>query len=206
MNIFYVTIIVVALDQITKLLVKGFTIPFLSFTYTGMQYGESIPVIGDFFKFTFVENPGIAFGVDFGDAVKLWLSLFSVIASIGLAIYLYKIQNESKIYRFSIAIILGGAIGNTIDRVFYGLFYGYAPLFYGKVVDFFDVDFFNFELFNRTYDRWPIFNIADVAVSVGVLLLIVFYKKIPKHENTELQTSEAAVESIPESKADKTEN
>ena len=76
-----------------------------------------------------------------------------------------------------VAFILGGAVGNLIDRLFYGIFYGYAPVFYGKVVDFFDVDFFDFSIFGRSYDRWPIFNIADAAVTIGVLILIIFYKK-----------------------------
>jgi signal peptidase II len=90
------------------------------------------------------------------------------------------IKNKSWTLRFSIALILGGAVGNLIDRTFYGIFFDYAPLFYGKVVDFFDVDFFDFTLFGRSYDRWPVFNIADAAVTIGVLVLILFYKK---HEN-----------------------
>lgn len=171
------TFVVIVADQLSKIFVKGFSIPFLNFKVEGMFYGQRIPIIGDFFQFTFVENPGMAFGIDIGNGLKLYLSLFSVIASIGLLIYIYSVRRHSLSLRLSLALILGGAIGNLIDRVFYGVFYGYAPLFYGKVVDFFDVDFFNFELFGRYYDRWPIFNIADMAVTCGVILLLVFYKK-----------------------------
>ena len=66
--------------------------------------------------------------------------------------------------------------------MFYGVFYGYAPLFYGKVVDFLDFDFFNISFFGRSYDRWPIFNFADAAVSIGVIILILFYKRHNKEK------------------------
>jgi signal peptidase II len=87
--------------------------------------------------------------------------------------------------RLSLAMILGGAVGNLIDRVFYGVFYGYAPLFYGKVVDFIDMDFFKINFFGHHYDRFPIFNIADMAVSLGVVLLILCHNKMTSKE-TEL--------------------
>lgn len=182
MRVLYLTLGIVIADQLSKIFVKGFSIPFMNINFSGMLYGDSIPIFGDFFKMTFVENPGMAFGVDLGDSLKLWISIFSVLASAGLFIYLYSVRNQGLSLRISLAFILGGAIGNFIDRVFYGVFYGYAPLFYGKVVDFFDVDFFNFEILGRSYDRWPIFNIADMAVSIGVLTLIVFYNKHEKKE------------------------
>jgi signal peptidase II len=84
--------------------------------------------------------------------------------------------------------------------MFYGLIYDYAPLFYGKVVDFFDFDFFNFSIFGRSYDRWPIFNIADAAVSVGVLILLFFYKH---HEAEDKKSREAAEELDKQSNAEK---
>ncbi len=180
MKIFFVSLAVVIADQASKLLVKGFSIPFLHFYYAGMNYGDTIRVIGNFFRITFIENPGLAFGFDPGIDFKLWVSLFSLIASIALVIYLYTIRKKHFSMRFAVALILGGAIGNLIDRVFYGVFYGYAPLFYGRVVDFLDFDFFKFSLFGRNFDRWPIFNVADAAVTVGVLLLIFFYPKDKK--------------------------
>jgi lipoprotein signal peptidase len=69
-------------------------------------------------------------------------------------------------------MILGGAVGNLIDRVFYGFLFDEAPLFYGKVVDFFDVDFFNVTIWGYHLSRWPVFNIADASVTLGVLVLL----------------------------------
>lgn len=177
MKALYLSFAVVFIDQVTKLLVKGFSIPFLNINYEGMYLGQMIPVFGDFFRFTFVENPGMAFGYDPGSKFKLIISVFSLVASIGLIFYLYVIRDKSWSLKIAIALILGGAVGNLIDRTFYGLFFDYSPLFYGKVVDFFDVDFFDFTLFGRSYDRWPVFNIADAAVTIGVLVLVLFYKK-----------------------------
>lgn len=177
MKTLYLSLIIVVIDQVTKLIVKGFSIPFLGINFEGMYLGQMIPVWGEFFRFTFVENPGMAFGYDPGSSFKLIISVFSLVASIGLIFYLYIIRNKSLNLRISIALILGGAVGNLIDRTFYGVFFDYAPLFYGKVVDFFDFDFFNFTLFGRSYDRWPVFNIADAAVTIGVLILLLFYKK-----------------------------
>jgi signal peptidase II len=88
--------------------------------------------------------------------------------------------------KLSLAFILGGAIGNLIDRMFYGIFYGYAPLFYGHVVDFLDFDFFHFTLFGRTFDRWPIFNVADAAVTIGVVILLFFYNQKHREEVKEM--------------------
>jgi len=176
LRVLYLTLAVVITDQISKFYIKGFSIPFLNIRHDGMYLGESIPVIGDFFKITFTENPGIAFGFDPGSDFKLFISVFSLIASIGLLIYLFTVRNKSMSLKIAIALILGGAVGNVIDRMFYGLIYDYSPLFFGKVVDFFDFDFINFSIFGRSYDRWPIFNIADAAVSVGVLILLFFYK------------------------------
>lgn len=176
MRVLYLTVFVVIFDQLTKVLVKGINIPFLNLDLSGMRYGQSFNIIGEFVKFTFVENPGMAFGIDVGETSKLFLSLFSIIASIGILIYLFKLKDEKLILRLALALILGGAIGNMIDRTFYGIFYGYAPIFYGRVVDFINVDFFDFSIFGRTYERWPIFNIADSAVTIGVILLLIFQK------------------------------
>jgi len=187
LKILFLSLFIVIVDQITKLLVKGFSIPFLNFNYEGMYYGQSIPIINDFFRLTYIENPGMAFGFDPGENFKLAISLLSLIASIGLVFYLYMIRDKSLSLRLSIAFILGGAIGNLIDRTLYGVIFGYAPLFYGRVVDFFDFDFFNFTIFGISYDRWPIFNIADAAVTIGVLILVIFYKKEEHSETEEIE-------------------
>lgn len=208
MRVLYLTLATVLIDQATKLAVKGFKIPFLNYEYFGMYHGQSIPVIGDFFMLTFVENPGMAFGIDLNSTAKPWISIFSVVASIGLFIYLYSVRKQSRSMRLALALILGGAIGNLIDRCFYGVFYGYGPVLYGKVVDFFNFDFFDVTLFGQTYDRFPIFNIADAAVSVGVFVLLIFYKQ--HQEELELrdeaakvlagaqQTAEPGTETVPE--------
>ena len=190
MRALFATLFIVIADQVTKLLVKGGTIPLLNIKVSGMTYGQSINVIGDFFKITFVENPGLAFGIDVSNTSKLFLSLFSLLASIGIFYYLYKSRDQKLVIRMALALILGGAIGNLIDRTFYGIFYGYAPVFYGKVVDFFNVDFFDFTILGRTYDRWPIFNIADASVTIGVILLLIFHRSHQEETEQEVGTSQ----------------
>lgn len=191
MKVLYSTLFIVIADQITKLLVKGGTIPLLNIHVKGMNYGQSINIIGDFFKITFVENPGLAFGIEVGETSKLILSLFTLLACIGIFYYLFKSRNQKLIVRLAIAFILGGAIGNLIDRTFYGVFYGYAPLFYGRVVDFFNVDFFDFTILGKTFDRWPIFNIADASVTIGVITLLIFHRTEPVSETLTINESNA---------------
>lgn len=178
MRILYVTGAIVVVDQVAKLLVKGFSLPFLGLYYPGVPLGSSRAILGDFLRLTYIENPGMAFGIDVGG--KLFLTIFSLFASIGIFMYLYKIRDEAFPIRLSLAMILGGAIGNLIDRVFYGVIFGEGPLFYGKVVDFVDVDFFNVDILGFHISRWPVFNVADSAVSLGVLILLVFHRKFTK--------------------------
>jgi len=186
LRVLFVSLFIVITDQLTKFLIKGGIIPIVHIQAKGMNYGQSINVFGDFFKLTFVENPGIAFGIDVGNTSKLFLSLFSLVAAIGILYYLWKSQDQKLIVRIGLACILGGAIGNLIDRTFYGLFYNYAPIFYGKVVDFMNFDFFDFTIFGRTYNRFPIFNIADSSVTIGVAILILFHRTIPGEEKKEI--------------------
>jgi len=176
-NLFFLIAgLLIILDQVTKFAVKGF--PFWGIDYHGMPFGQSIPVIGTFLQFTFVENEGMAFGISFG-AGKIFLSLFSVIASTALAYYLYKIKEFNTGVRLGIMLIFVGAVGNLIDRVFYGLIFSYAPLFYGRVVDFVIVDIPDINIFNLHYTHFPVFNVADSCVTCGVITLLIFYKKIP---------------------------
>ena len=127
-----------------------------------MPLGDSISVIGrDFFRLTHVENTGVAFGIQAGGA--LFLTIFSALASMILVYVLLKsLHSESarqpRLMEFALALILGGALGNLVDRSLFG-----------HVTDFLDVDFPNFIM-----DRWPVFNVADSAVSVGVTLWCVF--------------------------------
>jgi signal peptidase II len=180
MRVLYLTGIVVLLDQAAKLFIKGFDIPFLNLYHAGIALGASYPIFGDILRLTFIENPGMAFGIDVGG--KLFLTIFSIFASIGIFIYLYKIRQEAFVIRLALALILGGAIGNLIDRVFYGVIFGEGPLFYGKVVDFIDVDFFNFDFWGFHLNRFPVFNLADAAVSVGVVMLLFFHRRFAESD------------------------
>ncbi len=194
MKVIYYSALVVLIDQVSKILVKGINIPFLNLNIVGMDEHQSFNVFGEFFKITFVENPGMAFGIGVNTEIKLLLSLFSIIAVIGIAYYIYVSRNERFVFRFALALILGGAIGNLIDRTFYGIIYNYAPLFYGHVVDFLNVEFFDFSLFGQTYERFPVFNVADSAVSIGVFLLLFFNKVKPETENkSEIESENESV-------------
>ena len=180
MKILNLSIFVLLADQITKLMVKGIQIPALGIHTLGLPLGSSRPILGDFLRLTYIENPGMAFGIDLGG--KLFFSVFSILASIGILVYLYKARNENLTFRIALALILGGAVGNLIDRVFYGVFFSDAPLFYGKVVDFIDADFFNVNLFGYQLTRWPVFNIADASVTCGVILMLFAHRKVMKDE------------------------
>lgn len=181
LNVLYVTLAVVIIDQLTKLMVRGVKIPVLGIDIHGMTLYSSRPLIGNFLRLTYIENPGMAFGIDFG--WKSFFAIFSIIASVAIFYYLYKVRDDSPVVRFSLALILGGAIGNLIDRVFYGYLFDGGSLFHGKVVDFIDMDFFNVNILGYHLSRWPVFNIADSAVTIGVLLLLVFYRSGKKRES-----------------------
>ena len=175
MRVLILSTLLVLFDQLTKQLVRGIHIPALGISIEGLQYGVSKPVLGDFFRLTYIENPGMAFGIDVGG--KLFFSVFSILASVAILFYLYRVRRDSLGFRIALAMILGGAVGNLIDRVFYGTIFDGAPLFYGKVVDFFDVDFFDINILGYQLSRWPVFNIADASVTVGVLLLLIFHRQ-----------------------------
>ncbi len=176
-RLFFLTaFLLIIFDQLTKISVKGFNL--FGFKHEGFYLGEAVEVWGDFIQFTFVENAGMAFGISFG-AAKIFLSLFSVFASIALGIYLYKIRFFHPGVKTGIMLIFAGAVGNLIDRVFYGVFYGESPIFYGKVVDFVQVDIPDVDFLGLYYTHFPVFNVADSCVTVGVVFLLLFNSKIP---------------------------
>ena len=202
-RVLFVTVFIVIADQISKFMIKGIEIPLFGISLKGMSLGSSIPVIGDFLRITFIENPGMAFGIEVVDG-KLFLTLFSIIASIGILLYLYVMRTEKLLFRLSLALILGGAIGNLIDRTFYGVMYGESALFHGKVVDFIDVDFFNIDLLGFYLTRFWVFNIADASVSIGVLMMLIFHRsfvdqdgQLPVVESTSTASPENSTESSP---------
>ncbi len=176
-----VAFLLILLDQVSKFLIYDY----FQVKHIGNEYYITSPdrteisILGDIVKFVYVENAGMAFGIQFGE-LKVALSLFSVIASIILAYIILKIPNYPWIIQIAFGLILAGAIGNLIDRLFYGMIFGYAPLFYGRVIDFIQVDIPDIHIGNIiNYTHWPVFNVADSCVSVGVLLLILFNKYLP---------------------------
>lgn len=177
---FLISLLLIIIDQVSKYLI------FQYFGVSHIGYGENayytrnlysdINLIGEILKFTYVENAGIAFGIGFGP-FKIILSLFSILAGVLLSVYLYKLKNYHWGIKTGISLILAGAVGNLVDRVFYGVIFGYADIFYGKVIDFILVDIPDISFLNLEY--WPVFNVADSCVTVGVFFLLIFYKHIP---------------------------
>ncbi len=159
--------VLVVLDQVTKVLVK-----------TSMMLGESHPMIGSMVNLTFVENPGMAFGISWGDG-KLILTLLTIVIAGVLVWYLRQIANGHWAPRLAVTLILAGAVGNLIDRALYGVIFGEAPLFYGRVVDFIQVDIPDITWLGDVHTHFPVFNIADSCVTVGVLLLLLTGNKLP---------------------------
>jgi signal peptidase II len=196
-RVLYVTALIIIADQVTKFLVKGIEIPLFGIAIQGMQIGQSFPVFGNFFRITFIENPGMAFGIEFGG--KFFLTLFSIVASFGILVYIYFVRKEALIFRLSLALILGGALGNLIDRVFYGVIYNDAPLFYGRVVDFIDVDFFNINFMGFHLTRFWVFNIADASVTVGVLLMLLVHRTLMRDQEQLAESPSETPASHPDS-------
>ena len=204
MRVLWIALAIVLADQVTKVIVK-----------TQMAYGESIPVVGQLFRFTFTENPGMAFGLTIGS--KVFLTVFSVIATVLIFVYLRHVRWAPTGYRLALALVLGGAFGNVIDRVFYGAIWGEcAPsppgserLLYGCVVDFLHLDVWRgvipeaVPLMGGSYVAlFPIGNIADVAIIAGVVLILVtqgaFHEAAQRHEAAHRATNAAGgVEAAP---------
>jgi len=179
--VFAIALFLIIADQVSKHLIYAhFKVQHLGpQSYLVLNPTPEVKVIGETVKFVYVENAGMAFGIQFGE-FKIILSLFSIFASILLIWLIFKIQNSPAIIQIAFGFILAGAIGNLIDRVFFGVIFGYAPLFYGRVIDFIQVDIPDIHIGNLiNYTHWPVFNIADSCVTIGVILLIIFNKKIP---------------------------
>ena len=152
-SVFIIITIVLVLDQVTKHLARIFLQPIYS-----------IPILGDFFRLTY----GIAFG--FRIENKVFFTVLSIIAVIVIFYYLLLLKQHTTL-RFAFALILGGAFGNLIDR-----------FLFGRVVDFLDFEFFDIHISPFSFlfidfggfhmYRWPVFNVADIAVTIGMILII----------------------------------
>jgi len=185
-------VLVLLIDQVTKIWVK-----------TTMYLGQEIPLIGNRVLIHFTENNGMAFGYEIGGEYgKLALSIFRILAVIGIIWYmrhLIKLEAPQGLV-LSMGLILAGAIGNIIDSAFYGVIFsesfmrpaevfpeegGYATLLHGRVVDmlYFPVlqgnypDWIPFIGGNRFIFFRPVFNFADTAITTGVAITLVFYRK-----------------------------
>ncbi len=193
-HVIYTVLVVLFLDQLLKIYIK-----------THFSYGEEHNVIGNWFKLHFIENEGMAFGMKFGEHWgKLFLTLFRLVA---VAWGFYFIQNTlikekySNGLIFCASLILAGALGNSFDSVFYGKIFtessfhvakwtawgqGYTDMFHGRVVD-----MLYFPVLKGTYPTWfpiwggedfeffrPVFNLADAAISGGVISIFVFQGKM----------------------------
>ncbi|MEM8600018.1 MAG: signal peptidase II [Bacteroidota bacterium] len=189
MRVLWATLVVVVLDQLTKAWVVAM-----------MEIGDTIPVIGQWFRLSYFQNPGFAFGWTLGS--KLLLSIVSVLATAMVAVYLVWLREASRTYRLALALILGGAIGNLIDRVFAGVVYGYAPLGYGNVIDFLHLDVYHgfVDLPWRTYPTFvalfPVSNIADVAIIVGLVLVLAAHIALGRQERAEQRAASVAEASL----------
>lgn len=196
---------VLLIDQVLKIWIK-----------THMYLGEEFPVFGNWFLIHFTENNGMAFGLEFGGTFgKLMLSIFRIVLVIGIGwylVHLVKIKSPNGLI-VCFSLIFAGAIGNIIDSVFYGLIFsdgnaglatlfpaegGYSKLFHGRVVD-----MFYFPLVDGRFPDWfpvwggqnfaffrEVFNIADSAITIGVVSLLIFQKKFYKQQEQPAESAE----------------
>ncbi|TSD64015.1 lipoprotein signal peptidase [Inquilinus sp. KBS0705] len=173
---------IILLDQIIKIWVRSH-----------MQIGEEIHLLGNRGMLHYTENNGMAFGMELGGEFgKLALTLFRIVAVCGIGYGLVHLIKH-KYHRgliMMVALILAGAVGNIIDSTFYGIIYKYASLFHGRVVD-----MFYFPLLSGHFPHWvpiwggeeyiffrPVFNLADSAISVGVIMILLNQKRYFKQE------------------------
>ncbi|MDN4165797.1 lipoprotein signal peptidase [Cytophagales bacterium LB-30] len=196
---FLLALALIALDQAVKMWV-----------HFNMDYGQAgqIPVFGEWFKLHYTLNPGMAFGMQLGsDYGKLVLTLFRIVASGAIAWYLYYLAKNHKAHQgfiWCMAMILAGAIGNVIDSTFYGVWLNNAPnaastpWFHGQVIDMFYLDIWEGYLpdwipfWGGKYTAlWPIFNVADASIFVGVGITLIFqgtfFGETEKQETEEIK-------------------
>lgn len=197
---FAILIVVLAIDQYFKLYIKNH-----------FFLGEEIAVFGNWFRLHFTENYGMAFGLEFGGKTgKVFLTLFRIIF-VGVIGYYIKTlidKNTRDLYIYGWVLIVAGALGNIIDSVFYGVYFGYDEWFHGRVVD-----MLYFPLIQTTIpENWPfwagedfeffrpVFNIADAAISFGFVIILLMQKAVSEDE------SKAQSQAIPQESSQQAEN
>jgi signal peptidase II len=204
---------VLFIDQCVKIWVK-----------THLHLGEEIHVAGNWFIIHFTENNGMAFGLELsGGFGKLFLSVFRILAAAAIGYYGYTLIKKGAGTRLIIfiSLIFAGAVGNILDSVFYGLLFtesnyqiaeflpaqGYAPFLHGKVVD-----MFYFPIIEGHFPSWfplwaneefiffrPVFNIADSAITVGVICIILFQSHFFQDHKKPLESETVAKDELPDS-------
>lgn len=195
-SIFLILLILLA-DQVLKIWVK-----------THMMLGQEYNILGNWFIIHFLENNGMAFGLEIsGEFGKIILSIFRIIAVAAIGWYLFHLirQNASNGLILSISLVMAGAIGNIIDSAFYGMIFsdsyfrvaeflpeggGYSSFLHGQVVD-----MLYFPVIKGNFPGWfpiwgsqefiffrPVFNLADSSITIGVALILIFQKRFFKHQ------------------------
>lgn len=178
-KVFLTSFLLLVIDQSTKIWVK-----------TSMFKGEEFQIF-DWFRIHYIENNGMAYGIELGgDYGKLFLTLFRIIVVAWGVFYVNKLLKEKQFptgLLICLGLIIGGALGNIIDSVFYGVIFNEFAIFHGRVVD-----MLYFPLTGESYflPEWipffggdhfiffkPIFNIADSAIFIGITSLLLFYKR-----------------------------
>ncbi len=190
---FLLALLIIVIDQTSKLLVHHF-----------MYLHQEVTVIGNEiygFKLHYLLNPGMAFGIKWDNEFgKLTLTLFRIVAMVGIAYYLVKMaaRNVHAGFLYCMGLILGGAVGNVIDSTFYGVFLHNSPInaptpwFHGQVID-----MLFFPLFGFDWPEWvpfigggnfmffsPVFNIADSSIFIGVAIILIYQKKFFGHQQS----------------------
>ncbi|NEW84018.1 MAG: lipoprotein signal peptidase [Mariniphaga sp.] len=197
-----IVLLVLLFDQLLKLWIKS-----------NMMLGDEFIIAKNWFIIHFVENNGMAFGLEFGNSIgKYFLSIFRILAVGAIGWYISKLWKRDVPFGViaCFSLIMAGAIGNILDSAFYGLIFnesygqvatlfpaggGYSSFLQGRVVD-----MFYFPLISGNYPSWlpfvggndfiffrPVFNLADSSITVGIISILIFYRKFfdEKHQHTE---------------------